>query len=171
MTSVEVAPLSSGGRLAGFLVSGRWPRSTLEWQQLLVLVVRFAGVPGMVPVTTVFAVHETGLDDAAVEAVGLIRAEGPVLGDDALAPGHFGELRPPALKALHPPTETVPDLPEVETASGCLLVPGLPHLGLDHRASWAHVDHSGAVTRLHSRAGVDPWDDVDTAVLAMLLAA
>lgn len=171
-TTVEIAPLESEGRLAGFLVSGRWPESTMEWQQLLVLVVRFASVPGMLPLTTIFAVHEDEVVTPEVEAVGLIRAEGTVIGDGALEPGHFGRQQPTGLFALHPPTETVPDLPEhPDTASGCLLLPGLPHLGLDHRASWAHVDRSGAVTRLQSRAGVDPWDDADTAVLAMLLAA
>lgn len=170
--TVEIAPLASDGHLGGFLVSGRWPESTMEWQQLLVLMVRFAGVPGMLPSTTIFAVHEEHPDSTEIEAVGLIRAEGTVIGDDALEPGHFEGQQPTGLLALHPPRETVPDLPEYpDTASGCLLLPGLPHLGLDHRASWAHVDSSGAITKLHSLAGVDPWEDADTAVLAMLLAA
>lgn len=170
--AVEIAPLASGGHLGGFLVSGRWPESTMEWQQLLVLVVRFASVPGMLQLTTIFVVEEEQPEDCPVPAVGLIRAEGTVIGDDALEPGHFEGRQPTGLFALHPPRETVPDLPEFpDTASGCLLLPGLPHLGLDHRASWAHVDSSGAVTLLHSLAGVDPWEDADTAVLAMLLAA
>lgn len=172
MQAVEVSPLASDGQLGGFLVSGRWPESTTEWQQLLVLVVRFASVPGMLPLTTIFAVREEHLEADDIPAVGLIRAEGTVIGEEALEPGHFGPQQPMGLFAIHPPTETVPDLPEhPDTASGCLLLPGLPHLGLDHRAAWAHVDQGGTVTRLHTRAGIDPWEDADTAVLAMLLAA
>jgi hypothetical protein len=62
--------------------------------------------------------------------------------------------------------------PEVAgVASGCVLLPGAPHLGLDHRAAWVEAEPDGTVTRLVSRRGVDPAMDVDTAVLAMLLVA
>ena len=71
---------------------------------------------------------------------------------------------------LHPPSETKPSLPEYDgVASGCVLLPGLPHLGLDHRAGWAEADHTGAVCSMRGLAGIDPMDDADTAVLAMLL--
>jgi hypothetical protein len=56
-------------------------------------------------------------------------------------------------------------------ASGCVLLPGLPHLGLEHRAAWVEAERDGTVTRLVSKVGVDPAQDPDTAVLAMLLAA
>ena len=56
-------------------------------------------------------------------------------------------------------------------ASGCVFLPGLPHLGLEHRAAWVEADVEGTVTQLVSRVGIDPQGNVDTAALAMLLAA
>ncbi len=78
----------------------------------------------------------------------------------------------PALIMLHPPSETTPSLPEnAGAASGCVLLPGLPYLGLDHRAAWVEAEADGTVTSLVSKVNVDPGRDPDTAVLAMLLAA
>ena len=62
-------------------------------------------------------------------------------------------------------------VPEYEVASGCVFLPGLPHLGLDHRAAWVQADVDGTVTHLVSRSGVDPAGNADTAALALLLAA
>ena len=72
---------------------------------------------------------------------------------------------------LHPPSHTIPSDPEYDTASGCVYLPGLPHLGLDHRAAWAQADVDGTVTQMVSRGRVDPLGDVDTAALAAFLAA
>ena len=56
-------------------------------------------------------------------------------------------------------------------ASGCVFLPGLPYLGLDHRAAWVEADVDGTVTQLISKVGIDPQVNADTAALAMLLAA
>ena len=73
---------------------------------------------------------------------------------------------------LHPPSETMPSLPEYAgAASGCVLLPGLPHLGLEHRAAWVEAESDGTITSMVSRVGVDPISHPDTAILAMLLAA
>jgi hypothetical protein len=99
-------------------------------------------------------------------------AEGTVVGDSAVPPGYFAEHQPPALLMLHPPSETTPSLPECSgAASGCVLLPGLPHLGLEHRAAWVEAEADGTVTSMVSRVGVDPISHPDTAILAMLLAA
>lgn len=171
---VEIAPFSKGDRvLSGFVVSGRWPATTREWAQLLALAVRLAAVPGMVSTTSVFASTEDRLDEGSpmADAVGLVVMAGPVVGTGALEPGRFHAL-PSALLLLHPPGESVPSSPEAAgSASGCVLLPGLPHLGLDHRAAWVEAEADGTVTRLESRTCVDPYRDPDTAVLAMFLAA
>ena len=171
---VEIAPFSKGDRvLSGFVVSGRWPDSTREWVQFLTLAVRLAAVPGMVRTTSVFNATDDRPDEPGPvpDAVGLVLLAGPVLGVGAPAPGLFAHL-PAALILLHPPRESMPSSPEVHgAASGCVLLPGLPHLGLDHRAAWVEAEMDGTVTRLEARAGVDPATDPDTAVLAMLLAA
>ncbi|QBJ98684.1 peptidase [Rhodococcus sp. ABRD24] len=169
---VRIAPFHASGDLRGFVISGRWPGTTREWAQLLALAVRIASLPGLLPTSTVFGAREELPDDPAPGTVGLIIAEGPVLGASAVSPGRFAEHQPSALMMLHPPAETVPSLPECAgAASGCVLLPGLPHLGLEHRAAWVEAEADGTVTSMISRVGIDPISDPDTAVLAMLLAA
>lgn len=170
--AIGIAPFHSGGSLKGFVVSGRWPDSTKEWAQLLMAAVRVASLPGLLSTTTIFGVREELPDAPRPGTVGLVIAEGTVVGDAAVQPGHFAQRQPPALMMLHPPSETMPSLPECSgAASGCVLLPGLPHLGLEHRAAWVEAESDGTVTSMVSRVGVDPISDPDTAILAMLLAA
>ena len=170
--AIELAPFHSGGALKGFVVSGRWPDSTKEWAQLLMVAVRVASWPGLLSTTTIFGVREELPETPAPGTVGLVLAEGTVVGDSAIPPGHFADQNPPALLMLHPPSETTPTLPECNgAASGCVLLPGLPHLGLEHRAAWVEAESDGTVTSMVSRVGVDPISHPDTAILAMLLAA
>ncbi|NEW38306.1 peptidase [Nocardia cyriacigeorgica] len=169
---IGVTPFQARGSLCGFVISGRWPDTTKEWAQLLVLAVRVASMPGLLSTSTVFGAREDLPEDPEPGTVGLVLAEGPVLGEDAVTPGKFADHVPPALLMLHPPSETNPSLPECTgAASGCVLLPGVPHLGLEHRAAWAEAELDGTVTSLVSRVGLDPISDPDTAVLAMLLAA
>ncbi|MGW6427287.1 peptidase [Nocardia sp. NPDC055053] len=169
---IGITPFQARGHLQGFVVSGRWPDTTKEWAQVLVLAVRVASMPGLLVTSTVFGVREELPDDPEPGTVGLVLAEGPVLGEEAVEPGRFADHVPPALLMLHPPSETRPSLPEcVGVASGCVLLPGVPHLGLEHRAAWAEAELDGTVTSLVSRVGMDLISDPDTAVLAMLLAA
>ena len=44
---IEIAPFHARGSLKGFVVSGRWPDSTKEWAQLLIMAVRVASLPGL----------------------------------------------------------------------------------------------------------------------------
>lgn len=169
---VEVAALHRAGGLAGFILRGRWPDDTLEWAQVLQLAVQVAAVPGMLPGgSTVFRVVEEVPEGPRDGAVGLVLAEGPMLGEEHLEPGHFADHLPAGLAVLHPPGSTIASVPEYDTASGCLLLPGVPDLGLDHRAAWVEADALGHVTRLASRAMVDLQSDVDTAALSLLLVA
>ena len=165
--AIEIAPFHSGGALKGFVVSGRWPDSTKEWAQVLRLAVRVASFPGLLATTTIFGAREELPDSPEPGTVGLVVAEGPVVGENAVAPGHFADHQPPALLMLHPPSETTPSLPECSgAASGCVLLPGL-----EHRAAWVEAESDGTVTSMVSRVGIDPISDPDTAILAMLLAA
>ena len=169
---IEVTPFHSQGELHGFVVFGRWPDSTKEWAQLLSVAVRVASLPGLLTTTTVFCTREELPDDPGPGTVGLLIAEGTVSGESAIAPGYFARQQPSALLMLHPPSETIPTLPECRgAASGCVLLPGLPYLGLEHRAAWVEAESDGTVTSMVSRVGVDPVSHPDTAILAMLLAA
>ena len=170
-SSIEVAPLQSDGILYGFLLSGRWPQDTVEWAKFLVLAVQMAAVPGLLPLSTVFRVREELPEHPQAGAIGLVVAEGQLIGAHPLRPGLFADVQPPGLVVLHPPSSTLGSIPEYEVASGCVFLPGLPHLGLDHRAAWVEADVDGTVTHLVSRNGIDPQCNADTAALAMLLAA
>ena len=111
-------------------------------------------------------------EDPHPGTVGLVAWAGPVIGDDAPTPGSLATPLPPAVFVLHPPSETVPSTPENDgVASGAILLPGVPHLGLSHRAGWVEADIDGTVTKLLSGVDIDPVDDPDLAVLATLCAA
>lgn len=158
--------------LAGFVLSGRWPRSTGEWAQVLLLAVRLAAVPGLVPRTELFRALEQLPDDPAPGAVGLLTCEGPIVGGgDRVAPPHYDDP-PPALFVLHPPAETRRRAQGATgVASGAILLPGLPYLGMGHRAAWVEAEADGTVTRLVSDDEVDVRRDPDLAVMASFLAA
>ncbi len=177
-TSVELAPLHRPSvGLAGFLVSGRWPETTREWINVLTLAVRLAAVPGLVPTTSLYRTSDDRPDEDPERpgppgVVGAIALAGRAL--EAGERADSGEEPRPsaALMLLHPPSETPTTTPDVDVvASGCVLLPGVPHLGLDHRAAWVEAEPDGTVTRLVARRGVDPSRDPDTAVLAMLMVA
>jgi hypothetical protein len=175
---IEVSAFHNRDRsLAGFILSGRWPASTREWTQFLAVAVRIAARPGYLQTTSVFRAVDDLPDDPEAGivgrgTVGLVTWAGPVIGSDAPAPGALADPQPTALLVLHPPSETIPSTPEVTgAASGAVLLPGVPHLGLGHRAGWVEAEPDGTVTRLISQVGVDPTKDPDLAVLATLCAA
>lgn len=158
--------------LAGFVLSGRWPDTTKEWAQLLALAVRLAAVPGMVRSTAIFRAVEDVPEDPQPGTIGLVRDEGPVLIDGGLTPGQFVHPSPPALFVLHPPTEHTSRSPDArDAAAGCIFLPGIPHLGLDHRAAWVEVESDGTINKLVSASDVEPMSDPDLAVLATLCIA
>lgn len=173
MAQIEVSPYHRRDRtLAGFLMSGRWPENTREWTQLLAVAVRMAAQPGLLPTTTVFRATEDLPDEPQPGTVGLVAWAGPVIGDGAPTPGSLATPLPPAVFVLHPPSETVPSTPENHgVASGAMLLPGMPHLGLTHRAGWVEAEADGTVTKLLSDVNADPVGDADLAVLATLCAA
>lgn len=173
MSEIEISAFHTReNTLAGFLLAGRWPVSTREWVQFLAVAVRIAARPGYLPTTAVFHA-DTSLPDAPENnVVGLVKLSGPVLGPGAPGPGALSDPQPTALLVLHPPSETIPSNPEnAGAASGAVLLPGVPHLGLEHRAAWVEAELDGTVTKLVSRVGINPHDDPDIAVLATLCAA
>src|SRR6201993_1646824 len=103
---IGVSPFHYRGALKALGISGRWPDSAKEWAQLLIVAVRVASLPGLLSTTTVFGVREDLPDDPVPGTVGLVLAEGPVVGESAIKPGYFADHQPPALLMLHPPSET-----------------------------------------------------------------
>src|ERR1700678_480138 len=146
---IEVAPFHSRGALKGFVISGRWPDSTKEWAQLLMVAVRVASLPGLLSTTTVFGAREELPDEPEPDTVGLVLAEGTVFGESAIQPGYFAQRQQRALLMVHRPSETPPPLPECSgAASGCVLLPGLPYLGLEHRAPLVEAEANCTITSM-----------------------
>ena len=167
MAEVGLAPfLRRDMSLAGFVLQGRWPQALREWVQVMALAARLAAVPGVLPHSEIFRATEDLPDEPQPGTVGLIIDQGP-----AAAPALESISPPPALFLLHPPGQVVPSPGYDDTASGVMLLPGLPSLGLDHQAIWIEVERDGTLARLVTASSVDPLDDADVAVLASLLAA
>lgn len=169
-SKVTVAPLQKDNILSGFVIGGRWPDSTLEWMQMLLIAVRVTAIPDLLPTATVFSIREDVPDGDVENPVGIVFHESTVL--ESLSPDSMlrFEEQPAGLMILRPSIETVPVLPEVENvASGCVFLPGLPHLGLEHRGGWIQSDREGNVTKMIAQSGIDPYTDEDTAILAEVL--
>ena len=116
-----------------------------------------------------FRVREELPDRPQPGTVGLVLAEGTGSVNPRCRQAFCG---PPAAGPVDAASasETMPSLPECSgAASGCVLLPGLPHLGLEHRAAWVEAESDGTITSMVSRVGVDPISHPDTAILAMLL--
>ena len=171
--AIGIAPFHSRGALKGFVVSGRWPDSTKEWAQLLMVAVRVASLPGLLSTTTIFGVREELPDAPEPGTVGLVLAEGTVVGESAVRARLF--RRSPTSRT----DDAASALRDHAVAAGmrrapppaAYCCPGLPHLGLEHRAAWVEAESDGTITSMVSRVGVDPISHPDTAILAMLLAA
>ena len=169
--SIEVAPLQSEGSLYGFMLIGRWPHNTVEWAKFLVLAVQMAAVPGLLPASTVFRVREELPDQPQPGAVGLVVAEGQLMGPHPLGPGAFAAYSPPGLIVLHPPparslrspTMTWPraasSCPDCLTSVSTTVRPG-------SRSTWRARSPTWS-----ARSASTPSCNADTAALAMLLAA
>ena len=74
--AIEIAPFHSRGSLKGFVISGRWPDSTKEWAQLLMVAVRVASLPGLLSTTTIFGAREELPDEPEPNTVGLVARRG-----------------------------------------------------------------------------------------------
>lgn len=165
------------GTLVGFTMSGRHPDSTAEWTAALIAMLHQIATEPALPASTVFHACETlrtpqqpdnGI--AQINTLGTVPAELDACRNALQSPDCPTPL---ALLVLHPPG-LVP-LPELEepgsrpTASGALLLPGIPDVGLDHRAAWAAVDTAGSIQRLAFSTHASLNETVDVAVLGALI--
>lgn len=67
---------------------------------------------------------------------------------------------------MHPDLEEPDSLP---VAGGALLLPGVPELGLDHRAAWAAVSVDGEIANMNYTSHAKLTEHQDIAVLSALL--
>lgn len=168
MAGIELSPLHRRDlTLAGFLLHNRWPKDLKEWTQVLSLAVRVAAVPGVVRCSELFATDDEQAEVPKPDVVAVVSDAGPAVGEDAPQPGSLSA--PHALMVLHPPGQCGSG--DDEMAAGCLLLPGLPELGMGHQACWIRTDSQGNLGQLLASEDVDPGSDPDVAVLATLVAA
>ena len=171
--SIRLRPLEKDGMLSGFNLLGRYPQTTSEWMMTLVSILHRVATSSTLPHSTLFAVNE---QHEMQEQVVADISELATLGADlqtcrrALLNASGSPL---ALLVLHPAGATPePDLEEPGAhphATGALLLPGLPTLGLDHRAAWAAVDTTGSVQRMQFTTHAHLNETLDLAVLATLI--
>jgi hypothetical protein len=186
------------GALEGFTIHDRYPRDTTEWVNLLAVVVTHAALhPVSVTRPLLFAVldlsdtdavgsyRETRTDDVRA---GLVEEEAGEASPPFIRIAALGPVADPAaeepLRIVHPlgaavihplgatrvdDEEDRDDVPG--SAAGCLLLPGIPEVGLDHRAAWAAVREDGLVSRLTYTSHASPHHDPDVAYLATVMAA
>lgn len=145
------------------------PQRTSDWMRALVDVLTYVAVRRTLT-TSMLYVAEPG-DTTAGLAVTLVPVA-PLL--TGLSPATVADLSAaPGWAVLHPAgTMPTPDLDEAGSepvAVGSLLLPGVPAIGLDHRAAWAAVDISGRVAHMRYTGHVNGSETLDLAVLAALL--
>ncbi|NBU31057.1 MAG: peptidase [Actinobacteria bacterium] len=168
MSDIRLSPFQHDDHsLAGLVVSGRWPNELREWVQLMLLLTRLATTPGLLSASEIYAATDDLPEEPAADAVGVIMDRGPAHGVSAAA----ASFTPTALLVLHPPGAALQSPGFHGTATGALLLPGLPHIGLQHQAAWVEVEPDGTVARLTTALIDEPARDADVAVLAQFLAA
>lgn len=169
MADIRLAPFQRTDRsLAGLVISGRWPNELREWVHVMLLLTRLATSPGLVAASEIFTATDLVPDNPAQDAVGSILDLGPATDVGVLAPERSA---PTAALVLHPPGAAAQSPGYHDTATGALLLPGLPHIGLAHQVAWVEVEPDGTVAKLITALVTDTNTDPDVAVLSNLIAA
>lgn len=147
------------------------PLRTSDWMRALVAVLSHVATHSWsLSVPTLYAAQLDG-DCDAMRIAPVSSALSPKLVDAVSA---FAEMEiPAAWLVLHPVSDGQDaDLEEpnsLPTASGSLLLPGIPEIGLDHRAAWAAVDIDGAVAHMRYTTHARLTETVDLAVIASVV--
>lgn len=152
----------------GIRIVGTAPTRTSDWMRALVDVVTYVAVADALRVSMLYAADPQEKHTNDVHLVRLLPVA-PAL--------DLGKTQIPtdasALIMLHPPgQQDFPDLEEPDShpvATGTLILPGVPQIGLDHRAAWAAVDTVGRVAHMRFTTHARMNETVDVALLATLL--
>lgn len=140
--------------------------STSDWMRTLVDVLTYVAMIDALDVSTFFVAesHPTHVD-----ADVLLLPVAPAVDLRHIAVPADAS----ALVVLHPPgAQRMPDLEEPDglpLASGSLVLPGVPEIGLDHRAAWAAVNIRGQVARMNFTTHAQLTENLDLTVLGALL--
>ena len=148
-------------QLAGYAITGRRPADPSEWACVLASVLHHGVLhPRAIPHPTLFAIDDaTDIDSPEPDLLAVVHPIGAVLEQDQLP-----ELlmTPLAVAVAHPLPRYAPG----ERSHGCLLIPGMPQLGMSPQAAWASVAVTGEITQLRSRSDISVGLDVDLTVLS-----
>jgi len=171
MHGIRLIPQRENGQLHGFALAGRYPDTTSEWMMTLVSMLHQVATNAHLPRSTLYHTLEIEQPHTAVEDV--IAMVEPLAEIGKPVEDYQPVLLPLALLVLHPvgavPTPELEEPGAHPVASGALLLPGMPDLGLDHRAAWAAVDTTGSVQRMSFTTHATLTETIDLAVLATLI--
>jgi len=170
-----------------FLLAGKpLPRKTSDWMRILVNVLSYVATERPFDVSMLYVAglpHESDIESVPFEHV-------PTANFYPLTPlSRYSEILhsdyDTIKRALHDPTavaawlvlhpagnQRLPELEEPDglpAASGALLLPGMPEIGLDHRAAWAAVTTDDKVATMNYTAHAKLTETVDLAALGALL--
>lgn len=145
------------------------PQRTSDWMRTLVLALAYVATARPLATSTLYTA-EPGTGTVAATLIPIT----PLVGD-TVASGELDDLSAmPGWVVLHPAgIVDTPDLDEPDglpLATGSLLLPGLPEIGLDHRAAWAAVDTTGQVAHMRYTGHATGSENVDLALLTALFA-
>lgn len=167
---------------ATFLLSGRpTPQKTSDWMRLLVIVLSYVALKDPFEQSMFYAAdtpayRETETDEGNEVYNGVTAVFHPLAPVFSLVSTSRPVTTPATASAflvLHPAGAHMhPDLEEPDSlpvAGGALLLPGVPELGLDHRAAWAAVSVDGEIANMNYTSHAKLTEHQDIAVLSALL--
>lgn len=147
------------------------PERTSDWMRILVSVLSYVAKTDIIHSSMLYAAnpgpHQNSIA-AVFEPIAPTFELGTVQDQLETLPSTYA-----AFVLLHPPgEETLPDLDEPEAlpaATGSLLLPGVPDLGLDHRATWAGVSADGLIAYMHFTTHAKLTETTDLYILKSFL--
>ena len=166
-----------------FMLAGRpVPQRTSDWMRLLVIVLSYVALRDPF-VKSMFYIAQTPADhpdrfqqdSEPVPQQDMTAFFSPLAPVFPVSPQHvlYAPVEASALLILHPAgIQATPDLEEPDglpVAVGALLLPGMPQLGLDHRAAWAAVSIDGEIANMNYTSHAKLTEHQDIAVLSVLL--
>lgn len=155
MSQVEVTALCRKNfELFALAVHKRWPNNIKEWCELLHIAVQISAVEGLVKKDSIFAGVKTQIE--VPETIGLLEYK-----SEAVDTAGLKYREGTALMLLHAPQDGV--------GNGTLLLPGVPHLGLDHRACWVKAEQDGTVHEYGLSEKTKNVENIDLLVLKTAL--
>lgn len=148
------------------VVDGGVPLCASDWMRAFMYALAYIATQSPLDVPTLYVAEpgQANITATLVPITPLVGGSLPELDDMSTASGWA---------VVHPAGSI--DVPELDEpngfpiATGSLLLPGVPEIGLSHRAAWGAVDTAGRVANMQYTSRASGNETVDLAVLTALL--